>query len=510
MSTILEMRNITKSFPGVKALNDVSISLEEGEIHALCGENGAGKSTLMKVLSGVYSHDSFEGEIVFRNKQQRFRSIAESEELGIIIIHQELALVPTLSVAENVFLGNEVQHQGVINWPETFIRTKEVLQKVGLGNESPQTKVLNLGMGKQQMVEIAKALTKDVDVLILDEPTASLNENDSDALLDLLLEFKQQGISSIIISHKLNEIAKVADKVTVLRDGASVSTIDCRTNCVSEDQIIQDMVGREISERFPRRQHQIGENVLQVKDWTVFHPQQKERRMINNISLEVKQGEVVGVAGLMGAGRTEFACSIFGQTYGQNIQGELFLKGEKCELKTVEQAIEHGLAYVTEDRKGCGLILIDDIQHNMSLSNLTGISEYGVVNAAREAMVAGDFRDKLKLRCSSLKQKTGNLSGGNQQKVVLAKWLFTQPDVLILDEPTRGIDVGAKFEIYNLINSLAEQEKGVLLISSEMPELLGMCDRIYVMNEGAIVGELSAQEASQERIMELIIKDGGQ
>ncbi|GGB14657.1 MULTISPECIES: multiple monosaccharide ABC transporter ATP-binding protein [Agarivorans] len=508
MNTILEMRNITKTFPGVKALDNVSLSLEQAEIHALVGENGAGKSTLMKVLSGVYPHHSFEGEIIYRGEVQKFNNISDSEEKGIIIIHQELALVPMLSIAENVFLGNEIDENGVINWPETFLKTKEVLTKVGLGKENPQTKIQNLGVGKQQLVEIAKALSKDVDVLILDEPTASLNETDSDALLELLLEFKRQGISSIIISHKLNEIAKVADKITVIRDGGSVSTMDCRLEKISEDRIIQDMVGRELKDRYPPRKAQIGDEILSVSNWEVYHPEQADRRIIHNINLAVKRGQVVGIAGLMGAGRTELARSIFGHSYGQKISGELKLHGKTVELNSIEKAINAGLAYVTEDRKDYGLVLIDSIMHNIPLANLPAISKNLVVNNAKESLLSEDFRKKMNIRCSSISQHTENLSGGNQQKVVLAKWLFADPEVLILDEPTRGIDVGAKYEIYTLINKLAEQGKGIIVISSEMPELLGMCDEIYVMNEGELVGSLSQQEASQEKIMQLIIQSG--
>lgn len=507
MGTILEMKGITKRFPGVVALKDVNLVVETGEIHAICGENGAGKSTLMKVLSGVYPAGTYDGEILLEGRQHRFDSIRDSEEQGIIIIHQELALVPLLSIAENLFLGNEQSKAGVIDPERTHRRTVELLRKVGL-NESPDTLITDLGVGKQQLVEIAKALAKKVRLLILDEPTASLNENDSAALLDLLLGFKVQGMTCILISHKLNEIAKVADSVTVIRDGATVQTMDCRTAPICEDSIIRHMVGREMADRYPKREPQVGEVVFEVKDWTVFHAQHADRKFIKSVNLNVRQGEIVGIAGLMGAGRTELAMSIFGQTYGRNISGKALIRGEEVDLSTVEKAISHGIAYATEDRKGYGLVLESEIKHNISLANLNGVSKRGVINEGREFEVASEFRNKINIRCSDVFQYVGNLSGGNQQKVVLSKWLFSGPEILILDEPTRGIDVGAKFEIYSLIAQLAKEGKCIILISSEMPELLGMSDRIYVMNEGAFVAEMPVAEASQEKIMRAIVKAG--
>jgi putative multiple sugar transport system ATP-binding protein len=507
VGTILEMKGITKRFPGVVALKDVNLVVETGEIHAICGENGAGKSTLMKVLSGVYPAGTYDGEILLEGRQHRFDSIRDSEEQGIIIIHQELALVPLLSIAENLFLGNEQSKAGVIDPERTHRRTVELLRKVGL-NESPDTLITDLGVGKQQLVEIAKALAKKVRLLILDEPTASLNENDSAALLDLLLGFKVQGMTCILISHKLNEIAKVADSVTVIRDGATVQTMDCRTAPICEDSIIRHMVGREMADRYPKREPQVGEVVFEVKDWTVFHAQHADRKFIKSVNLNVRQGEIVGIAGLMGAGRTELAMSIFGQTYGRNISGKALIRGEEVDLSTVEKAISHGIAYATEDRKGYGLVLESEIKHNISLANLNGVSKRGVINEGREFEVASEFRNKINIRCSDVFQYVGNLSGGNQQKVVLSKWLFSGPEILILDEPTRGIDVGAKFEIYSLIAQLAKEGKCIILISSEMPELLGMSDRIYVMNEGAFVAEMPVAEASQEKIMRAIVKAG--
>lgn len=504
MQTILEMRNITKTFPGVKALDNVNLKVTEGEIHALVGENGAGKSTLMKVLSGVYPVSSFEGKIQFDNQPAVFAKIADSENLGIIIIHQELALVPLLSIAENLFIGNERAKNGVMNWPETFKQTEKLLKKVGL-NESPATKVDTLGVGKQQLVEIAKALSKDVRLLILDEPTAALSESDSQALLDLLLELKDQGVTSIIISHKLNEVRRVADTITVIRDGATVSTLDAKTEKITEDRIVRDMVGRGMSQRYPARTRYAGETLLEVKNWNVWHSEHKTRQVINDINFHVSAGEVVGIAGLMGAGRTELAMSIFGRSYGQNISGQVALRGKPIDTSTVSAAIKNGLAYVTEDRKELGLILEEDIQRNITLTNLAKVSTAEVINKAKEAQVAEHYREAMNIRTPSVFQKVMNLSGGNQQKVVLSKWLFAEPEVLILDEPTRGIDVGAKFEIYSIINELSAQGKGVVMISSEMPELLGMSDRIYVMNEGSFVGELDADEANQERIMSLIV-----
>ncbi len=498
------MRSIRKTFPGVVALDQVNLSVRAGEIHALVGENGAGKSTLMKVLSGVYPAGSYTGQILLEGRECHFKGIHDSEQQGIIIIHQELALVPLLSIAENVFLGNEIATHGVIDGAAAHRKTQTLLDKVGL-KESPSTRITDLGVGKQQLVEIAKALSKQVKLLILDEPTASLNETDSQALLDLLLELKGQGITCILISHKLNEIARVADAVTILRDGSTVETIVCSGGPVSEDRVIRGMVGREMADRYPPRTPQIGATVFEVSHWRVYHPQHAEREFIKGVDLYVKRGEIVGIAGLMGAGRTEFAMSVFGRTWGQRISGEVRLHGRPIDVSTVGKAVAHGLAYVTEDRKGNGLVLAEDIQFNTSLANLGAVSRAGVIDDGREYSVAQGFREKLRIRCSGVNQKTVNLSGGNQQKVAIAKWLFTEPEVLILDEPTRGIDVGAKYEIYTLISQLAAEGKCVIVISSEMPELLGLSDRIYVMNEGRFVAEMPAAQASQEKIMRAIV-----
>ncbi|MDQ6434303.1 sugar ABC transporter ATP-binding protein [Mesorhizobium sp. LHD-90] len=500
---ILEMRGITKTFPGVKALENVNLKVRRGDIHAICGENGAGKSTLMKVLSGVYPFGSYDGDVRYEGNECRFHGIHDSEKVGIVIIHQELALVPMLSIAENMFLGNEQASAGVIDWNRTRRRAAELLRKVGL-REDPDTLITNIGTGKQQLVEIAKALAKDVKLLILDEPTASLSEKDSQALLDLLLEFKTQGLTSIMISHKLNEIKRIADQITVIRDGQSIETMDKAD--ITEDRIVTSMVGRTLENRYPTRTPNIGETIFEVKNWSVYHPQHPERQVIKGINLHVKKGEVVGIAGLMGAGRTELAMSVFGRSYGVNVTGEVFLHGKPADTSTVHRAVASGLAYATEDRKVFGLNLIDHIKHNVTIANLPGVSSSGVIDDMGELKVANDYRKRTNIRSSSVYQITGNLSGGNQQKVVLSKWLFANPDVLILDEPTRGIDVGAKYEIYTIINKLAGEGKGILVISSEMPELLGICDRIYVLNEGRIVGELAADEASQEKIMRAIVR----
>ena len=505
---LLEMRGIGKRFHGVTALGDVSLDVEDGEIHAVVGENGAGKSTLMKVLSGVYPHGEYEGLIRFDGEERRFGGIHDSERAGIIIIHQELALVPLLSIAENIFLGNEPARGGVIDWFAAYAKTQALLRKVGL-HEAPGTLVTDIGVGKQQLVEIAKALSKEVRLLILDEPTASLNETDSEALLALLLDLKAHGIACILISHKLNEVAQVADRITVIRDGATVKSFDCRADAASEDEVIRAMVGRPMADRYPKRTPQIGDTVFEVRDWRVHHPEHADRLVVKGVSLHARRGEIVGIAGLMGAGRTELAMSVFGRAYGRGISGEVRLRGRAVDVGTIGKAIAAGLAYVTEDRKLYGLVLEDDVRRNVTLANLRGVSSAAVVDRGREYRVANDYRQRLRIRCSSVFQDVVNLSGGNQQKVVLAKWLFADPEVLILDEPTRGIDVGAKFEIYTLMAELAAAGKCVVMISSEMPELLGMCDRIYVMNEGRFVGEFAGAEASQEKIMRSIVSAGG-
>ncbi|WP_028044972.1 multiple monosaccharide ABC transporter ATP-binding protein [Cellulomonas sp. URHE0023] len=505
---ILEMQSITKTFPGVKALQDVSISVERGEIHAICGENGAGKSTLMKVLSGVYGHGTYEGKIIFDGEEMEFGSINDSEARGIVIIHQELALVPYLSVAENIFLGNERVRRGLIDWNLTNQDAAALLARVGL-DELPVTPVGQLGVGKQQLVEIAKALSKEVKLLILDEPTAALNDNDSEHLLELLRQLKGHGITSIMISHKLNEIAEIADSTTIIRDGKTVETLNMVADEVTQERIIRGMVGRDLGHRFPPHDSVVGEEVLRIENWTVNHPTQAERVVVDNASLSVRAGEIVGIAGLMGAGRTELAMSVFGRSYGRDISGKVFLHGNEIQTRTVDEAIEHGIAYATEDRKKFGLNLIEDIRTNISSANLDQISRGGFVNSNEEIKVAEEYRQSMNIKAPSVMAVTGKLSGGNQQKVVLSKWLFTDPQVLILDEPTRGIDVGAKYEIYTLINRLAEAGRAVILISSELPELIGMCDRIYTLSAGRITGEVGKEHATQEHLMELMTMERG-
>ena len=505
---ILEMNSITKTFPGVKALDNVNLKVKKGEIHALVGENGAGKSTLMNVLSGIYPYGSYEGDIVYDGEICKFKEIKDSERKGIVIIHQELALVPYMTIAENMFLGNEQGKKFSIDWTTTYGRAEDLMKKVGL-HEDPHTLVKDIGVGKQQLVEIAKALAKDVKLLILDEPTASLNESDSQALLELMLEFKKQGMTSIIISHKLNEISYVADKITVIRDGSTIETMDKKVDDFSENRIIRGMVGRELSNRFPARENvKIGDVCMEVKNWTVHHPLTPAKKVVDDVSFYVRRGEVVGISGLMGAGRTELAMSLFGRSYGTGISGTLRMNGKEVHLKNVRQAIDHKLAYVTEDRKGNGLILSNPIYTNTSLAKMDEVSRFGVIDKLKEVQVAEDYRQKLHTKAPSVYQNVGNLSGGNQQKVLLAKWMLTDPDVLILDEPTRGIDVGAKYEIYCIINDLVAAGKSVIIISSELPEVLGMSDRIYVMNEGKIVGEVDGKEATQEIIMSYIMKSG--
>ena len=504
---ILEMNQITKEFFGVKALDDVNLKVRKGEIMAICGENGAGKSTLMNVLSGVYPYGDYTGDIVYNGEICKFRNIKDSEEKGIVIIHQELALSPYLSIAENVFLGNERQTKGVIDWVKTRAEAQALLERVGLGDENVNVPVNTLGVGKQQLIEIAKALGKKCELLILDEPTAALNDRESAQLLELMLQLKAEGITCIIISHKLNEISYVADSITIIRDGHTIETMEKGKDDFSEERIIKGMVGRELTNRYPKREGvTIGDTIFELKDWNVYHPDDSNRQVLKNVNIQVKAGEVVGLAGLMGAGRTELAMSVFGRTYGQKISGSVLINGKEVHLKNVKAAIDNKLAYVSEDRKTYGLVLIDSIKFNMTLSALKKFfSRNGVVDQNKEDIKAQEYREKINVKTTSVEQAVGSLSGGNQQKVVLAKWMLTEPDVLILDEPTRGIDVGAKYEIYCVINEMAKAGKAVIIISSEMPEIIGTCDRTYVINEGEIAGELVGDEITQEAIMGCIM-----
>ncbi len=498
---ILEMKNITKEFPGVKALDNVNFKVKRGEIHCLVGENGAGKSTLMKILSGVYPYGSYDGEIILNGEVQKFQSIQDSEKAGIAIIYQELALVPEMTVYENIYLGHEIKNGINIDWNETIQQSKKMLEKVRL-NINPEMKVKYLGVGKMQLIEIAKAFSKDVKLLILDEPTAALNDDDAENLLNLLVELKKEGITSIMVSHKLKEVIQVADTVTVLRDGKTICSLDAHKDEVSEPVLIKHMVGREIADVFPKRKvKNIGDIVFEVRNLNAFD-QATSKQILKDVNIYARKGEVVGIAGLMGAGRTELALSVFGNPKGYKVTGEIYVEGKLMNFKTPYDAIKAGVAYVTEDRKGEGLILIQDVKENTTLANLRAIARSGVIDENKEITVADEYRKTLNIKTPSIEQKVQNLSGGNQQKVSLAKWLFTMPKVLILDEPTRGIDVGAKFEIYNIINDLVSQGMCIIMISSELPEILGMSDRIYIMSQGKITGELPIEEANQDKIME--------
>lgn len=507
-SPILEMRSITKTFPGVVALDNVSLTVKRGEIHAICGENGAGKSTLMKVLSGVYPFGSYSGDIVYEGEVKKFSNIRNSEEEGIVIIHQELALSPYLSIAENIFLGNEIRKFGLIDWNKTNQQAQLLMARVGL-DEDPNIAIKDIGVGKQQLVEIAKALSKRVKLLILDEPTAALNDEDSAHLLDLLRQLRDQGISCIIISHKLNEIEAIADTTTIIRDGKAVESLSMVTDKVDQERIIKGMVGREMENRYPSRVPEIGEEILRVENWTAYHPIDSQRLIVDNISMNVRRGEIVGLAGIMGAGRTEFARSLFGHSYGTNISGKVYKNGQEIKVRTIREAIDNGLAYATEDRKRFGLNLIEDIKRNISLASLASFVSFGLVNGNEEYKKATEYQDSMNIKAPSVNSITGQLSGGNQQKVVLSKWINVNPDVLILDEPTRGIDVGAKYEIYLIMQRLAAEGKGIIVISSELPELLGICDRIYAIAEGRITGEVTREEANPELLMKYMTTEKG-
>lgn len=507
-SNILEMRSITKVFPGVRALDNVSLNVARGEIHAICGENGAGKSTLMKVLSGVYAHGTYEGDIVYEDEVMSFKNLRDSEAKGIVIIHQELALSPHLSIAENIFLNNEIKRFGLIDWNKTGQEAQKLIARVGL-RENPDTKIKEIGVGKQQLVEIAKALSKRVKLLILDEPTAALNDEDSAHLLDLLRHLKGQGITCIIISHKLNEIASIADKTTIIRDGKTIETLDMHKDKVDQERIIKGMVGREMENRYPHHTATLGAEILRVENWTAHHPEETNRVVVDSVNLNVRKGEIVGLAGIMGAGRTEFARSLFGHSWGSKISGKVFINGKEAKVSTIQDAIDSGLAYATEDRKRYGLNLIDDIKRNISLASLKDFVKRGLVDDNREFVVASEFRKSMNIKAPSVNSIVGKLSGGNQQKVVLSQWINTNPEVLILDEPTRGIDVGAKYEIYTIIQKLADEGKGVIVISSELPELLGICDRIYAIAEGRITGEVDKKDFKPELLMKYMTTEKG-
>jgi len=494
---ILEMKNITKEFPGVKALDNVTFSVRKGEIHALCGENGAGKSTLMKVLGGVYPYGTYEGDIYINNEVMKFQNVKQSENAGISIIYQEFALVKELDVGENVYLGKLPGKAGIVDWDKLYYETPEFLNELGM-DINPHTKIKDLGVGQQQLVEVAKALSKNAKILVLDEPSAALTESEVQTLMGILRELKKKGVTCIYISHKLGEVFDIADRITILRDGRSVGTYDIKD--INEDKVISLMVGRELTERFPRENHTAGEVVMEVKGLNVYDPDGTGSLVINNVSFQIKKGEILGIAGLMGAGRTELVTSIFGGYAGKKY-GEIFINGKKVEINKPGDAIENGLGLVSEDRKRYGLVLEQSVTTNTTLASIDKICDWGVINSNKEYLNTSQYVKELRIKTPTLRTKVNNLSGGNQQKVVLAKWLMTKPKILFLDEPTRGIDVGAKFEIYNIMNELVRQGVAIVMISSELPEILGMSDRILVMCEGAIRAEFDYRDATQERIM---------
>uniref|UniRef100_A0A7V4KCN1 Sugar ABC transporter ATP-binding protein n=1 Tax=Fervidobacterium pennivorans TaxID=93466 RepID=A0A7V4KCN1_FERPE len=501
---ILEMKGITKEFPGVRALDNVDFKVRRGEIHCLVGENGSGKSTLMKILSGFYPYGEYEGTIIFDGQERHFRNIHDSENAGIVTIFQELALIPELTVYENIFLGHEIKKGRFIDWNETIAKSKEILHALR-PDLDPSRKVKNLGVGLQQIVEIAKALSKNVKLLILDEPTSALNEDDSENLLRIIKELKKKGITSILISHKLKEVIEVADTITVLRDGKMVARLEDKSQ-FTESNIVRYMVGREIEDIYPKRKkREFGEKIFEVRNWKAYDPR-LNRYIVKEANFYVRKGEIVGIAGLMGAGRTELALSLFGNPLGYIVEGEIYFDGKSVKFKSPSEAIKSGFAYLSEDRKALGLILNFDVKTNITLTGLKQLKNGLFVNENEEIIVAERFKESLRIKTPTVEQKVMNLSGGNQQKVAVAKWLFVKPKLLILDEPTRGIDVGAKYEIYTLMNRLVEDEgMSIIMISSELPEIIGMSDRIYVMAGGRIVGELDREEATQEKIMHMAV-----
>jgi putative multiple sugar transport system ATP-binding protein len=503
---LLETKNITKRFGVVEALKDVSFKVREGEIHVLCGENGAGKSTLMNIISGVYPHGAYEGSFFLNGEECIFKSVSDSEAKHIAIIHQQLALIPQLSIAENIFIGNERSRNGVIDWDETREQAVELMNRVGL-KENPNTLIKDLGAGKKQLVEICKAISSDVKLLILDEPTAALNDEESENLLNLVAEFKTQGVTSILISHKLWELTKIYDAITVLRDGQLIETLYKGVDEVTLERIIKSMVGRDLTHLFPARKSKVGDVIFEIKNWNVYNPNEESKQVLRDININLRKGEVLGIAGLMGAGRTELAMSVFGRSYGAKISGELKKNGKNLEIHNVSDAINNGIAYVSEDRHAYGIISGHSIKNNITLPSLVQFVKNGAIDDNREYQVADEYRQKLNIRSYNVEQLVRNLSGGNQQKVIFSKWALTGADIIILDEPTRGIDVGAKYEVYQMINEMVAEGKSAIFISSDMSEILGMCDRVYVINEGEVVGELEGKDITQEKIMNCIMKE---
>jgi D-xylose transport system ATP-binding protein len=494
---LLQMQSITKDFPGVRALDAVSFDVRRGEIHALCGENGAGKSTLIKVLGGVYPHGAYEGTLQINGEIQQFRSVRDAENAGIAVIYQELALVPEMTVGENIYLGREPSRFGVIHWPRLYREAAHLLEQFGLAIQ-PQTPVNRLGIGQQQMVEIAKALSRNARLLVLDEPTAALTESEVETLMDSLRRLKAKGVSCIYITHKLKEVFQVADRVTVLRDGKTVGTLPI-DQC-TEGDLISRMVGRELTDFFAKRSANAGEVALKVQGLNAFHPERPDQLLLKGVSFEVRRGEILGVAGLMGAGRTELISAIFG-AYPGKWTAQLFVDGAAVHIRSPRDAIQHGMALVSEDRKRYGLILDADVAQNMTLASLDKFSRRGVIDANETFRRSRQYAESLQIKTASLEAPVNHLSGGNQQKVVLGKWLMTEPKILFLDEPTRGIDVGAKAEIHRIIADLAQQGTAIVMVSSELPEILGMSDRILVLHEGEITGEFINEGATQEDIL---------
>lgn len=499
---ILEMKNITKDFPGVRALNNVCMSVKRGEIHALCGENGAGKSTLMKILSGVYPYGSYEGEIFFNDRKVMFHNVKDAEKAGIAIIHQELTLFKELPIYENIFMGNEPNTNGIINIHEGVSRTKALLEELKL-DLNPYVNVKNLGIGQQQLVEIAKALSKNTQLLILDEPTASLTELEVAILMSILKQLKMKNVTCIYISHKIDEVFKIADTITVIRDGCTIETR--RREKFTKEEVIKLMVGREITDLFPKQEHSVKDEFFTVKNFNVFDVKNPARKVVDDVSFNLRKGEILGIAGLIGAGRTELVSSIYG-SYTGKWSGELFLNGQKIVIKSPGDALKYGIAMMPEDRKKLGLIESLSVKDNITIASLDNYREnFNSINGVRENLDTLEFVKKLRIKTPHLRTLVKNLSGGNQQKVILARYLLRKLKILILDEPTRGIDVGAKYEIYKLINELIKEGISVIMVSSELKEIIGMADRVIVMHEGKIKGEFINKNLDQETIMQCAV-----
>ncbi len=499
---VLEMKNIVKDFPGVRALDDVNFEARAGEVLALVGENGAGKSTLMKVLSGVWPYPTYEGDIYIKGKLCRFRNTREAEAAKVAIIYQELNLIPGLTVAENIFLDRQFcSVVGIVNWGKVFSEAQSLLNQLGIKGVKPTDKVGELTVGKQQMVEIAKALSKSAEILVFDEPTSALTDKEVDALFATIRQLKEKGVCMTYISHKMDELQLIADRVAVLRDGKTIGEVT-PMNEITMDEIINRMVGRDIKDMFPKMEGKRGEKVLEVAELHLKHPTIPGKKLLNKVSFAAHKGEILGISGLMGSGRSELVSSIFG-AYRSGVSGEIRLHGKKLKIKRPKDAIDNGIALVTEDRKALGLVLGQSVLNNMTIGSLETVAQqWGIINKAKERNLAWDYISKLNIKTPGLDVAVDTLSGGNQQKVIVAKWLNTSPKVLFLDEPTRGIDIGAKVEIYNLLNKLVDEGVTVIMISSELPEIMGMCHRILVMCEGEIAAELDEREATKELIME--------